>query len=231
MKSHNYLNDPIKASEMVWNHYAKQVDGKIIKPSSNGCVMRTSVGSIPYFWNEEKVIDNCKKWGMITHYDPKCRSAVVITVLILSKLLQGRNDIENIIEESIKRAEKELDDEDDIKDMHTYVYAQQWTDLQLSKNQGYCFKPIGCAILSLKHAIELKKKGIEKKQIFSECLDNIVHQAGDADTNGCVTGALLGAYLKDICIPDEWLQLKHLNWLKERINRILKLYKLQPMEI
>jgi ADP-ribosylglycohydrolase len=204
--------------------------GEVRRNAANGCVMRTSVGSIPYFWDEEKVIDNCRKWGMITHYDPRSRAAVIVTVLILSKLLQGRDDVEKIIEEAIQRGEKELN-ENEIKDMHKYVYAKEWEELNLSYSQGYCWKPVGCAILTLKKAIEMKKNGMNDKQIFSDCLDNIVHQAGDADTNGCVTGACLGAYLKGICIPDGWMELKHMNWLKERINRMLRLYELEPMEI
>ena len=62
-------------------------------------------------------------------------------------------------------------------------------------------------------------------------MENVVYEAGDADTNGCVVGAVLGAYLKDNCLPDEWLQFDNKNWLYSRINNILRLYELDPIEI
>ena len=45
-------------------------------------------------------------------------------------------------------------------------------------------------------------------------------QAGDADTNGAVAGALLGCKLGASEIPDSWLAgLKHKDWLDGHINK------------
>ena len=50
-------------------------------------------------------------------------------------------------------------------------------------------------------------------------------QAGDADTNGAVAGALLGCKLGYNRLPDTWLNdLFHKDWLDERLRRYGALY-------
>ena len=77
----------------------------------------------------------------------------------------------------------------------------------------------------------MKEEGIDKKEIFRICMTEIIMEGGDTDTNCAVAGAVIGCYLEGECIPDEWMDLKHMKWYKERINRMLRLYELEPMEI
>ena len=55
---------------------------------------------------------------------------------------------------------------------------------------------------------------------FVRCADLFLLQAGDADTNGAVAGALLGCKLGASKLPDSWLNgLKHKDWLDGHIYK------------
>ena len=219
-----WLQNPIEVAKKVW------IDGGK-KSAANGSVMRTSVASIPYFWDEKKVVENARIYGLITHPDNRCQASVTTIVLILAKLLQGRADIETMIEEAVDIAIKDIPDLNQREDFYKYVYARSLDELDLGRSIGYTFKPVGCAILSLQLAAKMLKEGKEKKAIFTELVENIAYEGGDADTNLAVVGAVLGAYLKDFCIPTEWLEFDNKQWLVERINGVLRLYGLQPFAL
>ena len=142
--------------------------------------------------------------------------------------MQGRNDVIQIIEESVDVAIQGLDDLSQKEDFINYVYARSLDDLKLGESIGYTFKPMGCAIWCLQMAEKMLKEGKEKKVIFRDLIEQVVYEAGDADTNGCVVGAVLGAYLKDDCIPEDWLEFDNKNWFADRINNMLRLYELEP---
>lgn len=55
---------------------------------------------------------------------------------------------------------------------------------------------------------------------FVRHADLFLLQAGDADTNGAVAGALLGCKLGASTLPDSWRDgLKHKDWLDGHINK------------
>ena len=55
---------------------------------------------------------------------------------------------------------------------------------------------------------------------FVRHVDLFLLQAGDADTNGAVAGALLGCKLGASKLPDSWLDgLKHKDWLDGHIKK------------
>ena len=219
-----WVNNPIEISKKVWMDGGK-------RSAPNGSVMRTSVASIPYFWDEMKVIENARKYGQVTHYDHRCQASVSIIVLVLAKLLQGRNDVEKIIEESFKVAVNDIEIENQKEDFEKYCNVKSLDELNLNQSIGYTFKPVGCALWCLKEAEKMMKEGKEKKTIFVELLEKVVYEAGDADTNGCVVGAVLGAYLRDDWFPEDWLAFENKEWLVKRINNLLKLYELEPFSL
>ncbi|GAB1225704.1 hypothetical protein ENUP19_0259G0038 [Entamoeba nuttalli] len=220
VRSKGWINDPIGQCEKIWR------DGGC-QSAPNGSVMRTSVLAVPYFWDEERVKENAKKIGSTTHADPRCQASVNTIVLILAKLLQGREDIEEIIQEARSDSEKMLNEEYK-KEFIEYTNAKTLEEMKLNESIGYTFKPMGCAILSLREAFKMKEKGIDKTKIFEDLIERIAYEGGDADTNGAVVGAVLGTYLKGICMPSDWLELDNKKWLEERLNRLLHLYELEP---
>lgn len=60
--------------------------------------------------------------------------------------------------------------------------------------------------------------GLRSTSSFADTLQHIARQGGDADTNGAVCGALLGAKIGYRALPAEWLQaLPHKAWLDRKV--------------
>ncbi|ORX83662.1 ADP-ribosylglycohydrolase [Anaeromyces robustus] len=218
--SKGFVNDPIQISKEVWTK------GEC-KSAANGCVMRTSILGLPYFWDENKVIENTTKICQVTHYDPRCVSCCIVLSLIIAQIISGEKDIEKIIEHSLNQGLSVLKKEEDINDFNKFFHKDiQIEEMELNKSIGYVFKPVSCAIYSLRRAAkelnDNEKK--DKTSIFKDIIIDFTFEAGDADTNCAVIGSVLGCYLGESCIPKEWKKFDNYNWLIERINRILKLF-------
>ena len=57
-------------------------------------------------------------------------------------------------------------------------------------------------------------------------------QAGDADTNACVAGALLGCKLGVEAIPTSWKdKLRHKDWLDTYIQKLVDTVYLLPSQL
>jgi len=224
--SKGYVQDPLKNSEEVWISSG-------CKSAANGCVMRTSILGLPYFWDEKKVIENATKICQATHFDPRCVSCSIVTSLIIAQIISGEEDISKIIDHSLSEGIKVLEREEDINDFNTYFNKDiTIEDMGLNKSIGYVFKPVSCAIYALRRAEkELKENKKEKTQIFKDIIIDFTMEAGDADTNCAVIGSILGCYLGKDCVPEEWLKFDNYNWLLDRINRILKLFGENQLEI
>lgn len=104
--------------------------------------------------------------------------------------------------------------------------------LSLETQIGYVFKTVTCAVLTLKKFVsELERLNLslcdEKDRdsiglIFHKLISEITLEAGDADTNGCVAGALLGAYAGFVNIPSQLVDdLKFKNLLHEYYVKFL----------
>lgn len=97
-----------------------------------------------------------------------------------------------------------------ITEFRQYLEHTNLQTLSLDTQIGFVFKTIACAIVTLKIFIkEIDTKQFTLKdhesigQLFHKCLSNITLEAGDADTNGCVAGALLGAFIGFDNIPTQ----------------------------
>lgn len=80
----------------------------------------------------------------------------------------------------------------------------------------------------------LKAVKLPKAEAFRSCITEIVRRGGDSDTNGIrplfyifnisasVAGALLGAFLGNKFIPEDWSeQLTHKKWLTRKVGTLL----------
>lgn len=80
-----------------------------------------------------------------------------------------------------------------------------WNDTARPNRIGYTYKCLGAAFWCLRRMQELKDSGITDKHVlFRKPMEELIGEAGDADTNGAVAGALLGAYLGFETIPESW---------------------------
>jgi ADP-ribosylglycohydrolase len=107
-------------------------------------------------------------------------------------------------------------------ELYRHVKAKDFQELQLddSMKMGYVYKSLGAAILALRRAIhhdrgESSGKGESfSRNTFENLITEIVMEGGDADTNACIAGALLGAWLGYTALPAHWRDgIEHHDWL------------------
>lgn len=87
-------------------------------------------------------------------------------------------------------------------------------DLQLDERDkiGYTYKCMASGFY-----------GLRSTRSFSETLNDLIREGGDADTNGAVCGSLYGARYGIRALPLDWIEkMPHLQWFHERIVKLIK---------
>lgn len=179
-----------------------------------------------------------------THIDPRCTVACCATTALVRGLLRGEvvdeTGVDSILDQAfsyvhgneslrnpghedsaIPPASKEQDEA--LLDRDEYVKNTRethYSDLELDDSQkmGYVYKCLGSAVLALRLAMRATiSKTLSMsatRNLFEETITDLIMQGGDADTNGCVAGALLGAWLGYSRLPGHWLQgVHHHDWM------------------
>ncbi|XP_078343352.1 ADP-ribosyl-[dinitrogen reductase] glycohydrolase-like [Oculina patagonica] len=211
----DFLTDPHKAAEYVWENSGRQA-------APNGGVMRTSILGVHDFGNIEKVIENTKAACKVTHADPRCIASCVAVTTAVALMLQGRHfvkesnsyDTEAIMGDAYDYACATLETVEQEKELKKHMFAKSLDDLKLDEagKIGYTYKCLGAGFWSL------------RQDDFRAALEAVTFEAGDADTNGAVAGALLGCKLGASKLPDSWRdKLKHKDWLHGHISNFLSL--------
>ncbi|BEJ15018.1 hypothetical protein CspHIS471_0407850 [Cutaneotrichosporon sp. HIS471] len=111
---------------------------------------------------------------------------------------------------------------------HTHATSLAMLDLD-GAGIGYVYKSLGSALLLLRQAMrrvsEARSSLVAKAVLFEPLMTDLVMAGGDADTNACVAGALLGAYVGYTALPAHWRDgLRHGTWLTnkgEAVCRVL----------
>eukprot|EP01080_Neovahlkampfia_damariscottae_P003413 gene3413-5958_t len=214
----NFLNDPHKASEYVWEQMHRNA-------AANGAIMRTSITGVFDFDDTEKVISNTKNMAMVTHFDSRCVQSSILISTIISLILKYTKEkkeieIDNLLQEALKLIEIPKEHE---ADFDRYLKGETFEDLELDEPSkiGYTLKAMGCGVVGLKQA-----KNLDVKKAFKLILSDLVLESGDADSNGCVCGAVLGTYVGYSNLPKEWIdELIHKQFLDEKIEELLDFMK------
>eukprot|EP00735_Rhodelphis_limneticus_P002474 TRINITY_DN1335_c0_g1::TRINITY_DN1335_c0_g1_i1::g.19941::m.19941 TRINITY_DN1335_c0_g1::TRINITY_DN1335_c0_g1_i1::g.19941 ORF type:complete len:567 (-),score=87.18,sp/Q9Z2V5/HDAC6_MOUSE/45.45/5e-21,ADP_ribosyl_GH/PF03747.9/1.2e+03,ADP_ribosyl_GH/PF03747.9/9.1e-59,zf-UBP/PF02148.14/9.5e-17,zf-UBP/PF02148.14/3.2e+03 TRINITY_DN1335_c0_g1_i1:73-1773(-) len=90
---------------------------------------------------------------------------------------------------------------------------------------GYTHKCVGAGMWAL-HKI-LHKRDTATSEDFKNIVLDVVYEAGDADTNGCVAGSLMGAYMGFKKLPQDWLSaLPHFFWLEAKVDALFTLLEI-----
>ncbi|XP_028414474.1 uncharacterized protein LOC114537610 [Dendronephthya gigantea] len=207
-----YLTDPHKAAHDIWVR-----SGYFVAP--NGGVMRTSILGTMEFHNLDKVIENTKNACMVTHADPRCVASCVAVTTAIALMLQGKYkikngnyDVDKITKEAHALAEQQLEKDEHKKELHEYMFETKLDKLKLGESIGYTFKCLGAGFWGF------------KQKDFRTAIQQVTMEAGDADTNCAVAGALLGCKLGFNNLPKTWISgLAHRDWLEDHIARYLKL--------
>ena len=190
--SKDFLRNPHTAAKAAWKKRAKNA-------APNGGIMRTSILGVWEYQDIKKVKKNTENVCKITHYDPRCVGSCVAVCVAISLILQGVSNFEEIIHRTIKESSN--------YDRQVAAYLEQAITAPLealdldeglnpgeSDRIGYTLKAMGAGFWALKNA-----------HSYQEGILQIIHEGGDADTNGAVAGALLGAKYGLTNIPSEWV--------------------------
>ncbi|XP_060079760.1 ADP-ribosyl-[dinitrogen reductase] glycohydrolase-like [Ylistrum balloti] len=207
-----YLEDPFATAERVWDLNGRDV-------AANGAVMRTSILGVHMYADIDLVIQNAITITRTTHADPRCRASTVAVSVAIALMLQrqpkhldrkGNYNIKAIIRDCYEYASKCLETDEKRKEFKTYLKCTRLKELKLDESGkiGYTYKTMGSGFWAL------------KQQNFREAITKIIMEGGDADTNACVAGAMLGCKYGAEAIPTTWTQnLLHKEWLEAIIDR------------
>nr|XP_034316439.1 ADP-ribosyl-[dinitrogen reductase] glycohydrolase-like [Crassostrea gigas] len=208
----SFLDDPMAAAESIW----REGQGKV---APNGAVMRTSALGIHRFHDMDHVTKNAADVAKITHFDPRCQASSVAVSVAIAIMLQKKErhfnkaegyNVPAIIQDSYDIAVKFIEIEEQKRELLSCMKCSDLKQLKLDESGkiGYTFKTLGSGFWAL------------KQNDFRKAITKIVLQGGDADTNACVAGALLGCKLGIEAIPESWRnKLKHKDWLEQQIQK------------
>ncbi|KXK46369.1 MAG: ADP-ribosyl-[dinitrogen reductase] glycohydrolase [Bacteroidia bacterium] len=194
---------PHKGAKLVW---------KISKRNnaSNGAIMRTSILGTFEFWDYNKVAINTEKIAKVTHWDNRCvGSCVIMTMLIAHILFESK--LLNL--EQLCDFAKKYDDR--IQPFIEKSYTLPIEELLLDEptSIGYTLKAMSAGLWAYFNA-----------ENFKDGLLRVINEGGDADTNACVAGSILGAKFGYKAIPKKYIDgLIHKDILEEKFKKYIEL--------
>lgn len=185
------------------------------RQAGNGSLMRTAPIGVFFADRADERRRASLEDAAITHFDPRCQLACASFNAAIAEGITGAADpyrmtelagaeirssarylLERHREESqaIRAAEKDLlQDLDSAAASNPRLYGPE---IHLLNHAGFVRVAYRLAFWHLLHT-----------RSFEDALIDTVNRGGDADTNGAITGALLGAVYGESGIPAEWRQL------------------------
>jgi ADP-ribosyl-[dinitrogen reductase] hydrolase len=159
--------------------------------SGNGAVMRTTPIGIAFAGRDDALRDATVVDSGLTHFDPLAGKVALLHNQVLSWALTGGP---KLVHQNLKNPEW-LDDR--IEDVvHPAISGVLGYATALARSEsGSALAAIAIALAAFYNADD-----------FEGGLVWAVNLGGDADTNGAVTGALLGARFGVSAIPPRWLE-------------------------
>ncbi|KAJ3021129.1 UNVERIFIED_CONTAM: hypothetical protein HDU68_009790 [Siphonaria sp. JEL0065] len=125
-----------------------------------------------------------------------------------------------------------------VSKIESHVFPDSLQSLELDQHDsiGYTLKCLGSAAYCFSRSFHPKNldpfelKEMEgfgndyKGELFKRIVLELVMEAGDADTNACVAGALLGCRIGFNSLPKDWLDgLQHKEYLEKMVDDICRL--------
>lgn len=154
--------------------------------------MRTSVVGLAENEIQQQAVDICK----LTHYDPRCVGSCVIAVSIIHNLVWYDTQLSY---DKIKDIALRYDNR--ILEWVDAAYNSSdisMLDLDETYSIGYTLRTLSAALWCYWHSPS-----------FEEGLISVVNEGGDADTNGAIAGAILGAKFGLSSIPAQYIENLH----------------------
>ncbi|PHH90084.1 hypothetical protein CDD83_4566 [Cordyceps sp. RAO-2017] len=234
-----YLEDPEGTARQHW------VDHNY-NAAPNGSLMRTHpLGLMCLHKTADETFQTGADFSVITHVDPRCVVSCVIGTALVRGLLRHEVYTEEHVDQVINSAvawyshyqnrrlardagragEPDLD----IDELRRHVKVNELSDLQLddAMKMGYVYKTLGSGVhllrLALRKVASSGNSLSSQIDLFEPLVVDLIMQGGDADTNACFAGALLGAYLGFRALPPHWRDgLRHGSWLLAKAEALSK---------
>ncbi|OCL02505.1 ADP-ribosylglycohydrolase [Glonium stellatum] len=241
VKDPAFLESPEDVARKRWIKSGRHV-------APNGSLMRTHpLGIMCVGFDLEKTFRIAADMSVVTHADPRCVVACCISTALIRGILRGEivveADVDAILQQAYDwvKAQPELLDPGqdaeltprevagllDLKEFERHVHAKSWDDLKLDSAQqiGYVYKCLGCAILALRLGMRQTASHFPTSpDVFEDLITDLIMCGGDADTNACVTGAILGCWVGYSCLPPTWSNgLTHGEWLGKKTGRLCRM--------
>ncbi|HET9594671.1 MAG TPA: ADP-ribosylglycohydrolase family protein, partial [Anaeromyxobacteraceae bacterium] len=196
---------PLDAGRIVWAGAAR-------RPAGNGSLMRTAPIGVLLATDGGARRAAALGDSAITHYDPRCRLACAAFDAAIAAALEEPDDARALVAAARAElpaaaqalaAEHAADAglvadalhqlEEDLALAERRDPALYGRDVHLHRTQGFVRVAFRLAFWEALHAPS-----------WEAALLDVVNRGGDADTNGAITGALLGALHGEGAIPEAW---------------------------
>jgi ADP-ribosylglycohydrolase len=207
----NFSADPEAAAAEVWRMENESSN------AANGALMRAFPTGLWDFWDAQAVAGNAGRACLTTHADRRCVNSCLIYTLIISRILMEPDKIDALKpEEGMLAGIAKKMDLDDVDLQEAVTYRTDIRGLKLETKIGYTYRALSAAVWAL-----YRETSVEQG------IATIINQGGDADSNGIVAGALLGARYGFESIPHHLVDgLVHRDLLQSNVDQFLA--KMEP---
>ncbi|KAJ7064648.1 ADP-ribosylglycohydrolase-domain-containing protein [Mycena amicta] len=215
--SPEFKDHPARTALQRW----EESGGKV---APNGSLMRTTaVGVICIPKSEDDTFFSAIRMGAVTHADPRCALSVAIVSGLIRALCLGEihdpDDVRGLIERAWAYAERKMPEHSALLDraeFERHAYAETLKELVLAdRTMGYVYKCLGSALWCL-------RRTLTRQDTFRSAMMELIMCGGDADTNGAVAGALMGALIGYQYLPSEWRDgMRHAEWFRGKVEAVL----------
>ena len=157
--------------------------------AGNGSVMYCAPLGAAFAHRPEELAEAAPRLSALTHYDPRCRTAVLALTVAAGSLVRGE-DPGRACSEAVAAA-LPLDGGEELEYLVQAVGEARRVD---GPDQGFCL-----------FAAAVGLQALVRGGPFDRALSRVVALGGDTDTNGAVAGALLGSAVGRSNLPEAWL--------------------------
>jgi ADP-ribosyl-[dinitrogen reductase] hydrolase len=171
------------AAREAWEQRGPEVS------AGNGSVMYCAPLGAAYAARPDRLFDHAPRLSGLTHADARCQTGVLAVTVAVAALVRGETR-ENALGAALG-AVAEREGGEELEFLVESVGGVRPID---GPDQGFCLFAAAAGL-----------QAVAGGGTFESELRGVIGLGGDADTNGAVAGALLGAAAGRSGIPDAWL--------------------------
>ncbi|KAK4199495.1 ADP-ribosylglycohydrolase-domain-containing protein [Triangularia verruculosa] len=237
LMSKGFDAEPEKIAREHWEVGTKKM------AAPNGSLMRTHpVGLMTVWEGEGRCFELAAEISRATHVDPRCVVACVVGSGLVRAVVRGEvrsgGDVDGVIGRGRAWYCESMGDDSeggfDWDEFDRYCGGKEGlAGLRLDQEPGigYVYKTLGAGVVLLRMAVGKSRGVMDRVGLFEELITELVMQGGDADTNACFAGALLGGYLGFASLPDHWkLGMVHGKWLVGKAESLCQILHVKEGE-